>query len=359
MKSNSIIITAPSLNTKENVSGISSVTNFIIDNNSSCVYTHFEVGRKDGEKRNIGWFFKLVKLIFSWMFTVASKKIVLIHFNFALNKASIIRDAPLIYIARLLQKKMVIHLHGGEYLTKTEIPGAIRFILKPLFSGKNPVMVLSPIEKEALIEKYAAKNVYVLPNCVDLAEAINFKRTYNNGPLGILFLGRIEVAKGLESIYKGLAILKQKQVPFNFFLAGKGADEKEYIEKFGTLLNGQFHFKSVVSGIDKTNLLKISDVFLLPSLSEGLPMSLLESMSFGIVPVVTSVGSMKYVVENEQNGIILQNDPGGEIAAAIEKFAGDNSSLQRLSINAGEFIFKNYNPAVYVADLNRIYNAAK
>jgi len=360
MEPNSIIITAPSLDTTKNVSGISSVTNFIIDNNSRRVYRHFELGRKDGEKRNIGWLFKLVGTTFNWMFTVASKKVALVHFNFALNKASIIRDAPLVFIAKLLGKKMVIHLHGGEYLTEPKIPGIVKFIMKRFFSGKNPLMVLSPLEKEALIQKYDAKNVYVLPNCVNLDEARHFKRTYGNSTMNILFLGRINSIKGLEYIYKALGILKQKQVPFNFFLAGTGPDEQEYVEKFSMLLGSQFQFKSVVSGVNKDNLLKSCDVFLLPSLSaEGLPMSLLESMSFGVVPVVTGVGSMKYVVGHNQNGIIVDEDPAAEIAAAIEKFTRDKEILQRLSINAGEFIFKNYNPVVYVADLNKIYDAAK
>ena len=59
-----IIITAPSLNTNQNVSGISSVTKFIIQNNKSVDYIHFELGKKDEDKRNIILAFKKYQDIF-------------------------------------------------------------------------------------------------------------------------------------------------------------------------------------------------------------------------------------------------------------------------------------------------------
>ena len=105
MNAGNILITAPGLDTKHNVSGVSSVTNFIISNNSSCTYRHFELGRKDDEKRNLIWFFKIIKTTFNWMFVVSRKDIRLVHFNFALSKASIIRDAPLVLFVKLIKKK--------------------------------------------------------------------------------------------------------------------------------------------------------------------------------------------------------------------------------------------------------------
>ena len=79
MSENIILITAPSLDTKHNVSGISSLTNFIINNNSNHVYKHFELGKRDNEKRNAGWFIKIIKTLFSWMVIAAKKKITLVH----------------------------------------------------------------------------------------------------------------------------------------------------------------------------------------------------------------------------------------------------------------------------------------
>ncbi|NJO25608.1 MAG: hypothetical protein HC867_07385 [Bacteroidia bacterium] len=103
----------------------------------------------------------------------------LVHFNFALSKASIIRDAPLIIFAKLLRKKIIIHLHGGDYLFAKKAPGWMLFLLKRVFSGNTPVLVLSNAEVNEVKQKYSAKNVFVLPNCVDLKDAAAFNRIGN------------------------------------------------------------------------------------------------------------------------------------------------------------------------------------
>jgi glycosyltransferase involved in cell wall biosynthesis len=359
MSGSKILITAPGLDTKHNVSGVSSVTNFIIGNNSSYTYQHFELGRKDDEKRNLTWFFKMIATSFKWMFTVASKNIKLVHFNFALSKPSIIRDAPLVLFAKLISKKIVIHLHGGDYLTKEVIPGWMKFTLKRVFSGNTPVIVLSPVEQEIIARRYHTKNIQVLPNCVDVKDAKAFVRNYDaEAELRLLFIGRISTSKGIAFIYDALVMLKNKSVPFKFAMAGAGPDEKEYVEKFSALLGNDFEFKGVVSGQAKTDLYKSSAVFLLPSLFEGLPMSLLEAMSFGLVPVVTGVGSMKYVVTTGENGCIVDKEPAAETAAVIEQLSADKNILQKMSTNAAAYIFKNFSPEDYIARLNKIYEQA-
>jgi glycosyltransferase involved in cell wall biosynthesis len=359
MSENNILITAPSLDTKHNVSGISSLVNFIINNNTSTAYTHFELGRKDNEKRGLLWFFRIIKTTLKWMFVVTGKKITLVHFNFALSKPAIIRDAPLVLYAKLIQKKMIIHLHGGDYLTDKKPPAWMRIVLKKVFSGNNPVIVLSPVEQQAVTTDYGLKNVQVLPNCVDLNDAKIFNRSFNSeAVLNMLFIGRITTAKGIEYIYQALSKLKSKQVPFKFYMAGTGPEEKEYVEKFSALLGDGFEFKCVVSGTVKTDLFKQCDIFLLPSLFEGLPISLLESMSFGLVPVVTGVGSIKHVVTTGQNGVLVDSNPVEDTVLAIENFNNDKALLQKLSINAVNFIFENYNPDVYLDNLNKIYDAA-
>jgi glycosyltransferase involved in cell wall biosynthesis len=359
MRGNSILITAPSLDTKQNVSGISSVANFIISNNSSRVYKHFELGRKDDEKRNLRWLFKIAATTFKWMFAVTAKDIALVHFNFPLSQPSVLRDAPLILFAKLIRKKMIIHLHGGDYMTSKKAPGWMKFILKRVFSGNAQVIVLSPVEQQAIVEVYKVKNVNVLPNCVDLREAKAFDRPFNsNAALKLLYIGRISVPKGIEYTYQALCLLKNKNIPFKFLIAGTGPDEKEYLEKFTALLGDDFEFKGIVSGAAKTALLKSCDIFVMPSHFEGLPMSLLETMSFGLVPVVTGVGSIKHVVASGKNGIIVGENPPQEIDAAIQQLQTSRVLLQTLSNNASQFIFKNYDAEGYIAVLNKMYDAA-
>lgn len=361
MSEKAVLITAPALDTKNNVSGVSSVTNFIISNNARVTYRHFELGRKDDEKRNAAWVLKLVITYCKWMRVLLAGGIGQVHFNFALSKASIIRDAPLVLFAKLVRKKLVIHLHGGDYLFSKIPPGWMQFLLNRVFKGNTPVIVLSGAEAEVVKEKFKVKNVYVLPNCVDTGDASSVTRNYTaDETVRLLFIGRISKTKGLDFIYSALSMLKEKKIKFRFLMAGAGPEEKEYVQKFAALLENDFEFKGVVSGKTKTALYQSCDVFLLPSLFEGLPMSLLEGMLFGLVPVVTNVGSISSVVTNYNNGLItdLDDHTAKNLAVYIEELVTKTELLERLSKAAAGYILKNYSPAEYISKLNKIYGAA-
>lgn len=354
-----IVITSPSLETDHNVSGISALTRFIIHNAPENQYIHFVLGKRDAERRDFAWLLKILGVYPKWC-RLIMRDDTWIHLNLPLSVASILRDAPLIIIARLFRKRMIIHLHGGEYLMRRPMPVWMKLLLRLILSGNNPKIVLSELEGEALKDKLGIDKINVLPNCIDTTDAANFMRNYDKRePVSLLFLGRIVKDKGLDFIVEALDRLQRKGVRFTFAMAGSGPAEGEYVAKFRSLLGSSFKFLGVVSGWVKTELLKASDVFLLPSLYEGLPMALLECMSFGVVPVTTDVGSIGTVVANNRNGIILCREPSSlanELALAIERLSANPSYLKSLSINAHEHIIGNFNPAVYMNSLNELYH---
>jgi glycosyltransferase involved in cell wall biosynthesis len=351
-----ILITSPSLDTKTNVSGVSEITNFIIRSNTKHQYRHFRLGKSDNERRG---FLRIINILLAWikwfMLMISSSKI-LIHFNFALDKRSAYRDLPLIILAQLLGKKMIIHLHGGEYLQEKKPSKFLQMALSKVLSGKDPKIVLSPLEKEIVEEKFNAFQVLVLPNCIDLTAAGNFSR---NGQAGsspnLLFIGRVDKNKGIEYIYQALKMLKDKGVPFKFSMAGAGPEKDEYVQKFSASMNSHFEYKGVVSGKEKEDLFKESNIFLLPSMYEGLPISLIETMSFGIVPVVTNVGSISTLVKPMETGIFVNKQSAGDIAESIEKLLSNKTLMSRLSVNAREIVFRDFNPLSYIEKLNKIY----
>jgi glycosyltransferase involved in cell wall biosynthesis len=350
-----ILITSPSLNVNTNVSGVSAVTNFIIKLNTEHEYIHFEVGKKDDVKRDWHWFRRLLKMYFKW-FKLMCTTSHLIHFNFPVDKRSVIRDAPMIIMAKIMFKRMVIHLHGGEYLMNENVPGWIKLMIKMALKGKHPVICLSIAEKQVVTTQFGATNVIELPNAIDLTDAENFHReiTKEETPT-LLFLGRIHLDKGIAYIYEALAEMKEQNVNFKFVMAGKGPAEDEYNPKFKTLLGDGYEFKGVVSGDSKTAVFKQCNIFLLPSFWEGLPIALLEAMSFGLVPVTTNVGAMKTVVLDGKNGMLVETHSAQGIVNAVKSLSADKANMQTLSNNARELIFTDYNPQKYIATLNKIY----
>lgn len=95
----------------------------------------------------------------------------------------------------------------------------------------------------------------------------------------------------------------------------------------------------------------------MPTYFEGLPMSLLECMSYGIVPVITPVGSIPEVVVDGNNGLFIKVKDTDSIVDAISKINSDRNVLNKLSVNARETIFSKFSPQQYISQLNHIYQA--
>jgi len=351
-----IIITAPSLDSNHNVSGISSVTNFIIEKNPSQNYIHFEIGKRDNDARGLGRMLGILKSYFKWLFTLLKARNKLVHFNLPLDAKSVIRDCPLVILTRFFAVKMVIHVHGGAYILNDNIPSWAKFLLKTSFGSNNPKIVLGEVEKDFLINTFHCKNVHVLPNSLNLDDAEQFERIADKN-LRFLFLGRISKEKGIEYIFKAFKTLKKNHnYTAEFYMAGKGEDEEEYVQKFRNLLAENFHFKGVVFGNAKTELLKTCNIFLLPSFFEGLPISLLEAMSFSQVPIVTNVGSIKYVIKHQENGLFAGVKNSNDIVNAILEIKNNPASQENMSKEAKQTVFENFNPTDYIKKLNLIYS---
>lgn len=353
------IVISPNLDPNINISGISSVTKFIIENNKSYSYIPIEIGKRDNENRGFRWGYRLFKEYLYYFKLIVVDRIKIIHFNYPLNTFSIIRDTPIIFFTRLLDCKVIIHLHGGEFLMKEYLPTWVLYFLKNTFSGKETIIVLSEQEKLVITKKFQATNVKVLPNCVDLSDAHKFSKILNNNnSLRILFFGRITSSKGLNVIIDAFKLIYNQPIEVYFNCAGKGPEESTFIKEIKNLMNDNFSHLGVLTGNSKLEVLKNNDVFILPSLSgEGLPMALLEAMSFGLVPIVTDDGSMKYVVTDNVNGFIVNKSSPEEIVSKILELANNRNLLQELSQMAQEHIFKNYNPNLYINQLNKIYES--
>ena len=351
-----VIITAPSLNTMENISGVSSVVKFIIENNPSYDYLHFPMGKKDGEKGH-PWKRgpKLFKAYRKWKKLLTSEKTAIIHYSYPLSTFSIIRDYVFMRYAYLHHGEMVVHIHGGLYLNKEKRPWLLNKILKEVFHWKVPFIVLSEGEKEKIQKLFGAQQVYVLPNCVELKEAIGVKKDFTKKKtLDILYMGRIEINKGIDYILAAFKELNKKEIQIKLHFAGKEEIKDSYLPQFQNLLKDSFIYEGIVSGKSKTELLRKCDIFLMPTFFEGLPMSLIECMSFGLIPIVTNVGSIDTVVKDGENGVFVPVKKHQEIVECIIHVDNDRKYAQQLSMAAQQQIFMLFSPKHYIEMLNKI-----
>lgn len=350
-----VIITAPSLDPSKNVSGVSAVANFIIGNNKKCHYLHFEMGKKDGERGGVRRVLSLTKAFFLWREKLREKPKAIVHYNFPLSTRAIFRDSLFIREAIRKKHRVLVHIHGGLYLTAAKIPVVQKKILKWVFSQDVPFLVLSDTEKEMVTKRFGAKRVTVLPNCVELPDNGNVNVNGNGEPLIIGYLGRIEANKGMAELLAACKRLRNEGVNFRMVMAGMEQGTEAFVNQFEKALGARFKYVGVVSGKAKSDFFDEIDVFAMPTYFEGLPIALLECMSYGVVPVVTPVGSIPQVVTNGKDGILVGVKEVEPLVDAIRMLSKDREMTFNMGRAAQENIFRNFSPDRYVEQLNKLY----
>lgn len=345
-------MTTPSTDIKENVSGISNLTRLWVENNSEVTYLIFKVGKKDDERKSFLWLVGQVNVIISFFKEAMPKNINIMHINMPLGWRSTIRDSFFSFICYLIRKKYIVHIHGGRFSNNKNTPWIYRILISLSLKKSTAIIVLGEKEKEFIAYYYKILNdkITVLPNCVKINSDIVEK---NHGmTINLLYMGRLDREKGLKEII--LALL-ELPVSYRLHIAGEGSDKDWFLDECRLKLDGNYIYHGVVFGELKYKLLSDCDVFLLPSYFEGLPTALLEAMSYGMVSVVTPVGSIPEVITDKENGLFVPVGKYIELKNTIELIYNDKNLFSQLSKNAYSTIEKKYSHIEYIKKLNHTY----
>jgi len=111
-----------------------------------------------------------------------------------------------------------------------------------------------------------------------------------------------------------------------------------------------------VKGDEKQELLEKCDVVILPSYFEGMPISLLEGMSFGKPIISTRIKGISDILEHNKNGLLINTGDIDSIARAIEYYI-DNKNMIKIHGDESYNIVKNYFPEVVFKQLSQLYNS--
>lgn len=349
-----VLITAPNLDENKNVSGISTLVRQIIKHGQSDFY-HFEAGRRDGEKINCRWIFQQMLLVPRFLKIIRREKIDLAHINTTLVSLSIIRDAALVLAARTLKRPVLLHLHGGRFLMEDFDNRVLAKITEKMFRAADVIAVLSDHEKESLRRRWKNLNIEVLPNAVEIDEVPLIERESKNEKT-IIYLGRLHESKGLFEIIEACRVLKNEGFEFQFKCFGAGALKHFFTAEMSQILGDKFYFGGVIAGAKKWNELAKSDIFLLPSrYGEGLPMAMLEAMAANCVVVVADVASVRAVISDGENGLMVEPYNTPQIIEKLKFLLSDRADFETLRRNARRTVEDNFAFTDYIAKLEKIY----
>jgi glycosyltransferase involved in cell wall biosynthesis len=170
----------------------------------------------------------------------------------------------------------------------------------------------------------------------------------------LLAVGNLYPVKGHRVLLTALALLRDRHPAVHVALAGRGelADELQALARQEGFAE-RVHFLGLRSDIP--NLLAAADIFVMPSLSEGLPLALLEAMFAGCPIVATSVGEVPTALGEGDAGLLVKTGDPVALAAALDRLLSDPREAQRLGQNAASRAAALYNISHMVAHYARIY----
>lgn len=194
--------------------------------------------------------------------------------------------------------------------------------------------IVAKLEKTAAFDRAKKRH---LPYGVAMPEQIA-SRAQPGEPLRVLYLGRlVHEQKRVLLFPKILAALQQSGVPFQWTLAGDGPDRAVIEKQMRPRLDHQrVQFVGTVPYSDISRVLNAHDVFLLASDYEGLPLSLLEAMGHGLVPVISDLASGVREVVNASNGMLVPVNEVEGYAHAIIHLHEQRGELAAKSVAARE-----------------------
>jgi glycosyltransferase involved in cell wall biosynthesis len=173
--------------------------------------------------------------------------------------------------------------------------------------------------------------------------------------LTLLFLGYVSNKKGLFDL---LDVLKENkelyQNKIQLVIGGNGEIDtlKKYLKE--NKLDDLVQFVGWISNVEKAGWLKKADIFVLPSYFEGLPISILEAMSYGHPIITTNVGGIPEIVMNNKNGVICEPGNKEELKNAIDFFIQQPEKIKEFGFYSSE-ISKKYLPDSVMQELMNIY----
>ncbi|MDN3450101.1 glycosyltransferase family 4 protein [Planococcus sp. APC 3906] len=269
--------------------------------NLKYIATHSEKGKV----YNSYFFAKsLVRIVYHLML----KKPDIMHLHMS-DKGSFVRKYIVFKASKIFRKKVILHMHGGnfnEFYEKS--PFQLQLCMKEMLRKSDKVIALGSNWKTILMEIEPDSNVDILMNSVAMPDFKSAKKA--GSPFTILFLAVMNEGKGILDLIKASVPVISRAVDQGkrlvFEIAGDGPqleDAKKLTMEYG--IERFFQFHGWIGEEKKRVLLQKTDLFVLPSYFEGLPMSILEAISYGIPVLSTDVGSIDEAVKDGKNGYLI------------------------------------------------------
>lgn len=264
-------------------------------------------------------------------------------------------------VSKMSGKKVILHVHGGafdEFYSNENL--LTKAIVRMIMGLPDRIVALSSYWKSFFVQTVGIKDgITIINNGVVSSKYVRTHIGKNNtkNVVNILFIGGTDAErKGIYTLVRAMPIVI-REVP-NVIFTFIGKSETENVKKLCNNLRLEQHVKILgeVSEDEKVFRLLSSDIFVLPTYAEGLPITLLEAMAAGLPAISTPVGAIPEVIEDGKNGFLIHPGDYEALAEKTVVYAKDTKLREQVGKNNLEKIKKQYDQSIVVEKIASEYS---
>jgi len=316
---------------------------------SSVVNSYYEAGldrlcdltylptMQDGSKPKKLFVAALARLRFEKL--IQNTDILHVHMS---SDNSFYRKAVFIRKARQEKKKIIIHMHGSTFdvFYKERCNEKQKQEVRDIFAIADKVIALSEDWKEFLAQYICDEDkIQVIYNAVRIPR--QYEKDYTNRKM--LFLGKLGQRKGTYDLIEVLPDVLKEFPDAHMYFGGDGEREQAEALCREKGIGDKVTFLGWVRDAEKEKYLKECSIYVLPTYHEGMPMSVLEAMSYGMAVVSTEVGGIPHMITSGENGLLCKAGDVQALKLNLSKLLCSEKERLRLGRNGKKKIEEDFN----------------
>ena len=199
-------------------------------------------------------------------------------------------------------KPLVVHVHATEFDRSGEhVNQAVYDMERRGVHAADRVICVSRLTRRIVINRYGVdpSKVFVVHNAVEPREKKIYPEKALKDKKIVTFLGRITFQKGPDYFVEAAKKVLEKMPDVHLVMAGKGDMYLGLVERVAQLkMSSRFHFTGFLNHFETNNLYGMSDIYIMPSVSEPFGITPLEAMRTGVPVIISKQSGVSEVLEN-------------------------------------------------------------
>lgn len=299
------------------------------------------------------------KILFRYTLKIITKKYDAIYCSITPVGKGFIRDAVYIFIARLFNKKIILHLHGLGI--QNELNKDFKSsIYKSVFKNTYVITLSKSIIDDLGWIKNIVRKVFIVNNGIPVQREQISKKSKTDAFV-ITCLSTISPLKGQLTLMKAIQVLRNRGYNSLICHIAGQVSNQEYFKtlqeyRCSNNLSETIIFDGLIMGENKNELLRNSDVFVFPTEWESFGLVILEAFNNQLPVIATNVGSIPEIIDNTKNGFIFNKGDYMDIAGKIEFLINNEEIRLNMGLNGYAKLCQKYSLDSFINNLGLVFD---